>query len=112
AMPMYPNQGPGTPRANSHPRHIQTNFTCDICHAETITNGACTTCHATGVPAGSMDEVSHLNGANHVNKNKDVAFNIPAAINNATPRTFPGPGGLTSGTDPVGGGSVNSAITC
>ncbi len=114
AMPMFPNMGPGTPRANSHARHAQTNFTCDICHAETVVNGACTTCHAAGIPSGSMSEVSHLNGANHVNKRKDVAFFNPAATYNSTTKTCSGTGvGChISGTDPVWGGSVNSAITC
>jgi len=114
AMPMFPNQGPGTPRANSHARHAQTSFTCDICHAETIVNGTCTSCHATGIPPGSMGEVSHLNGSNHVNKRKDVAFKEPGASYNTASKTCSGTGSgcHTGGTDPVWGGSVNSAITC
>jgi len=114
AMPMFPNQGPGTPRANSHTRHAQTSFTCDICHAETIVNGSCVSCHSGGIPPGSMGEVSHLNGSNHVNKRKDVAFLNPAANYNSLTKTCSGTGSgcHTGGTDPVWGGSVNSAITC
>jgi len=112
AMPMFPNQGAGTPRANSHPRHIQTSFTCDICHAETIVNGACTTCHTGGVPTGSMSEVSHLNGQNHVNKRKDVAFSDPGASYNSATKTCSGTSCHAGGPDPVWGGSVNSAVTC
>ncbi|HZV83185.1 MAG TPA: CxxxxCH/CxxCH domain-containing protein, partial [Geobacteraceae bacterium] len=114
AMPMFPNQGPGTPRANSHARHAQTSFTCDICHAETIVNGSCTVCHSAGIPPGSMGEVSHLNGDNHVNKRKDVAFKEPGASYNSSSKTCSGTGTgcHTGGTDPVWGGSVNSAITC
>ena len=114
AMPMFPNQGVGTARANSHTRHAQTSFTCDICHAETIVNGTCTSCHAAGIPPGSMSEVSHLNGSNHVNKRKDVSFLNPAASYNSTTKTCSGTGSgcHTGGTDPVWGGSVNSAITC
>jgi predicted CxxxxCH...CXXCH cytochrome family protein len=112
AMPMFPNQGAGTSRANSHPRHIQTSFTCDTCHAETIINGACTSCHSGGVPTGSMNEVSHLNGANHVNKRKDVAFKDGAGSYNSATKSCSGTSCHTGGTDPVWGGSVNSAITC
>ncbi len=114
AMPMFPNQGPGTPRANSHARHAQTSFTCDICHATTIVNGTCTSCHASGIPPGSMGEVSHLNGAYHVNKYKDVSFKEPGASYNNSSKTCSGTGTgcHTGGIDPVWGGSVNSAITC
>ncbi|NJD91174.1 MAG: CxxxxCH/CxxCH domain-containing protein, partial [Geobacter sp.] len=114
AMPMFPNQGVGTARANSHTRHAQTSFTCDLCHAETIVNGTCTSCHTAGIPPGSMSEISHLNGANHVNKRKDVSFLNPAASYNSTTKTCSGTGSgcHTGGTDPVWGGSVNSAITC
>jgi len=123
AMPMYLNEGAGTARANSHPRHLMTSFTCDVCHAETIVqNGSCTSmlCHGSGtIPEGSMSEVSHLNGAVHVNKNKDVVFGAPASpaasYNNIT-KTCSGTGtnchGSGTGADPVWGGSVSSAITC
>src|SRR6185369_17252841 len=114
AMPMFPNQGPGTPRANSHTRHVQTSFTCDICHAETIVNGSCaSSCH--GNMTGSMGEVSHLNGTLHVNKRKDVSFKQEGASYDSNTKTCSGTGtGChgTGGTDPVWGGSVNSAITC
>jgi len=114
AMPMFANQGPGTPRANSHARHAQTSFTCDICHASTIVNGSCTSCHAAGIPPGSMGEVSHLDGNYHVNKYKDVSFREPGASYNNSSKTCSGTGTgcHTGGTDPVWGGSVNSAITC
>jgi len=114
AMPMFPNQGAGTARANSHTRHVQTNFTCDICHAETIRGDNCAniSCHADGTS--TMQEVDHLNGLNHANKRKDVAFSIPGASYNSTLKSCSGTGASchTGGTDPVWGGSVNSAITC
>ncbi len=115
AMPMYPNEGPGTSRANSHARHLQTNFTCDICHANTVKNGACTDCHAAGIPTGSMNEVAHIDATYHVNKKKDVVFNGSqplAASYNPITKTCSGTSCHSGGTDPVWGGSVNDAVTC
>ncbi len=111
AMPMFPNQGAGTARANSHPRHSQTNFTCDNCHAATVANGSCTTCHASGIPPGGMGEVSHINAAYHVNKAKDVVFKDGGSYSAIT-KACSGTRCHSSGTDPVWGGSVNAAVTC
>jgi len=111
ATPMFPNQGTGTARANSHQRHTDTNFTCDQCHAATITNGICTDCHAAGIPAGSMTEVSHLNGNFHVNKTKDVVFKQGGSYNQVN-KTCSNTACHSGGTDPQWGGSVNSAVIC
>ncbi|HEY3353748.1 MAG TPA: CxxxxCH/CxxCH domain-containing protein, partial [Polyangia bacterium] len=74
AMPMYVNGGAGATTANTHMRHLLTNFTCDNCHYKTIVNGSCTDCHNAGVPLGSMREVNHIDPAYHVNKVKNVDF--------------------------------------
>ncbi|MDA8412948.1 MAG: CxxxxCH/CxxCH domain-containing protein [Desulfobacteraceae bacterium] len=111
AMPMFPNQGAGTARANSHPRHSQTNFTCDNCHAATVINGSCTTCHAGGIPAGGMGEVAHINPTYHVNKNKDVVFKDGGSYD-ALGKTCSGTTCHSGTIDPVWGGSVNGAVTC
>ena len=111
STPMYPNQGAGTARANSHARHTQTNFSCDQCHAATITNGDCMVCHADGIPAGSMSEVAHSNGTYHVNKVKDVVFKSGGSYNSLT-KTCTNTACHTGGSDPVWGGSVNSSVTC
>ena len=121
ALPMFPNKGPGTARANSHPRHVQTDFTCDICHYATIrTGGDCTStnCHVSGIPAGSMGEASHIDPAYHVdNKQRDVTFKASAAGVNAsydyltkTCTNIKCHAGAS--TPPVWGGAVNSAIIC
>ncbi|MCK4508551.1 MAG: CxxxxCH/CxxCH domain-containing protein, partial [Desulfuromonadales bacterium] len=46
ATPMYENTGPGTARANSHLRHLETEFACENCHMDTVV-GSCNTvgCH-------------------------------------------------------------------
>lgn len=111
AMPMFPNQGAGTARANSHPRHMMTNFTCDNCHAATVISGSCTNCHAGGIPPGGMGEVAHINATYHVNKTKDVVFKDGGSYNSIL-KTCSNTKCHTSGTDPVWGGSVNAAITC
>ncbi|WP_298272310.1 CxxxxCH/CxxCH domain-containing protein [Geobacter sp.] len=110
AMPMFANQGAGTPRANSHPRHSETNFTCDNCHAATVI-GDCASCHNSSIPSGSMGESSHLNGAYHVNKTKDVVFRDGGTYNPVS-KTCSNTKCHTGGTDPVWGGSVSSAVTC
>ncbi|MDU0460467.1 MAG: CxxxxCH/CxxCH domain-containing protein [Geobacteraceae bacterium] len=112
AMPMFPNQGAGTPRANSHPRHAQTNFTCDQCHAKTI-KGDCISCHKDGVPPGGMGEIAHIDAAYHVNKIKNVDFkDMPSAIYDTNAKTCAGTSCHPVGNTPVWGGSVNSAQTC
>lgn len=111
AIPMFQNQGAGTSRANSHPRHSQSNFTCDQCHAATVVNGVCTDCHTAGIPPGSMTEVAHLNAAYHANKNKDVVFRQGGSYNPIS-KTCSNTACHTGGTDPQWGGSVNSAVIC
>jgi predicted CxxxxCH...CXXCH cytochrome family protein len=119
AIPMFPNEGPGTARANSHMRHTQSDYTCDQCHATTIRSGNGTTscngvgCHVDGqpLPAGSMKETAHLNGDFHVNKTKDVVFKLGGSYNPIN-KTCSNTACHTGGGDPQWGGSVNSAITC
>jgi predicted CxxxxCH...CXXCH cytochrome family protein len=130
AMPMYTNQGAGTAKANSHARHLQTNFTCDTCHAATIRSSNGTTscygmgCHTDGqpIPAGSMRETPHLNGDKHVNKAKDLVFKpLPDGTGNTagydhdkktcSNTSTTGCHGA-GGTDPQWGGSVNSTVIC
>ncbi|MFZ2196824.1 MAG: CxxxxCH/CxxCH domain-containing protein, partial [Thermodesulfovibrionales bacterium] len=111
AMPMFPNEGAGTARANSHPRHLQTNFPCDKCHYATIKNGTCTVCHTAGIPPGSMSEVAHIDPAFHVNKEKDVVFKEGGTFN-ATTKACSNTACHTGGTDPQWGGSINTSIIC
>lgn len=111
AIPMFPNQGAGTARANSHTRHTQTDFTCDSCHAATVVNDSCTACHAGGIPPGGMGEAAHINAAYHVNKAKDVVFKDGGSYSAIT-KTCSGTTCHSNGTDPVWGGSVNAAVTC
>ncbi len=111
AMPMFPNSGAGTARANSHVRHSQTNFTCDNCHAVTVRNGICTDCHQSGIPTGSMGEVAHIDPAYHVNKARDVAFKDGGSYNPIS-KSCSNTKCHNSGTAPVWGGSVKSAVTC
>ena len=111
SLPMFPNEGPGTARANSHPRHTQTNFTCDVCHAKTI-KGDCFSCHQDGIPLGGMGEEAHIDAAFHVNKRKDVNFkDMSSATYDPFAKTCSGTTCHTSGADPVWGATV-SAITC
>ena len=116
AVPMYPNQGRNMPRANSHPRHIESNFTCDKCHNKTIniSNGTCTgaQCHVAGqsLPAGNMGTLSHLDGTYHVNKRKDVNLKDGGSYddnnkNCTNTKCHTGPA-------PVWGDSVNGSIIC
>ena len=111
AIPMFPNQGPGTARSNSHSRHTETNFTCDQCHASTIVNGTCTDCHISGIPAGKMGEVSHLNAEFHANKGKEVVFKRGGSYNPVT-KSCSNTACHTGGTDPQWGGSVNGSVIC
>ncbi|MBI5142242.1 MAG: CxxxxCH/CxxCH domain-containing protein [Nitrospirae bacterium] len=110
AMPMYTNTGPGTERANSHPRHLLTNFTCENCHDATIRNGACTECHVNGLPAGTMDEVSHINPDYHVNKAKDVVFKNGGSYSYATKKCSNTV--CHTGADPQWGDSVGGQVIC
>lgn len=110
AMPMYTNTGPGTERANSHPRHLLTNFSCENCHDATIRNGSCTDCHINGLPTGTMDEVSHINPDYHVNKTKDVVFKNGGSYNYATKKCSNTV--CHTGSDPQWGDSVGGQIIC
>ena len=114
AMPMFPNQGPGASRANSHTRHLQTNFACDKCHYATIKNGTCTAtdCHGAGIPPqGKMGEVAHIDAAYHVNKSKDVVFKNGGSYNPVT-KTCSNTSCHTGFSDPVWGASVTSTVVC
>ncbi|MBI5099953.1 MAG: CxxxxCH/CxxCH domain-containing protein [Nitrospirae bacterium] len=110
AMPMYANTGPGTQQANSHVRHLLTDFPCEKCHDNTIVNGSCTECHGNGVPSGSMDEVNHINPVYHVNKVKDVAFKNGGTYNQVS-KTCSNTACHT-GSDPQWGDSVNNLVIC
>ncbi len=110
AMPMYTNTGAGTERANTHKRHLLTDFNCDNCHANTIVNGACTSCHNGGVPTGSMGEVNHINPVYHVNKIKDIAFKNGGTYNQVS-KTCSNTVCHTS-SDPQWGDSVNNTVIC
>jgi predicted CxxxxCH...CXXCH cytochrome family protein len=119
AIPMFRNQGPGTARANSHPRHAETDFTCDNCHAVTIkqSNGS-TSCYGSGchlanqpIPSGSMSEAPHLNAAYHVNKTKDVVLKDGGSYNQAT-KSCSNSKCHTGGADPVWGDTVRGQVIC
>lgn len=111
AMPMYANAGQGTGRANSHVRHLQTNFACDECHFATIKNGTCSDCHGNGTPTGNMNEVAHINPDFHVNKTKDVVFK-DAGTYNQEQKSCSNTKCHTGGTDPKWGETVKNAILC
>jgi predicted CxxxxCH...CXXCH cytochrome family protein len=109
AMPMYTNSGAGTEKANTHNRHLMTDFTCDNCHALTITAQSCDTegCH-TG--SGAMDETNHINPAYHVNKIKDISFKNGGTydqVNKECSNTA-----CHTGADPQWGDSVNNTVIC
>ena len=109
AMPMFPNEGVGKPRANSHPRHMETNFSCDECHYQTISSGGeCKLCHNGSL--GKMGEASHLNPAFHVNKVRDVTFKQGGTYNTAN-KTCANTACHT-GDDPQWGASANNSIIC
>jgi predicted CxxxxCH...CXXCH cytochrome family protein len=111
AMPMFPNTGAGTARANSHTRHSQTDFTCDNCHAATVINGSCTSCHDEDISQSDMKKESHINPDYHVNKAKDVVFKDGGSYGALT-KVCSGTKCHANGADPVWGGSINDAITC
>ncbi len=109
AMPMFPNEGTNKPRSNSHPRHMQTNFSCAECHYNTIlAGGECKLCHDGSL--GKMGEASHLNPAFHVNKVRDVNFKQGGSYNRDLKSCSNTK--CHTGSDPQWGASTNSAIIC
>ena len=111
AVPMYANEGAGTARANSHPRHVQSDYACDECHASTVKGGGgCSSCHADGIPPGSMSELSHLDGVYHVNKVKDVVFKRGGTYK--ADKSCANTACHKDGSDPVWGGSVGTQVIC
>jgi predicted CxxxxCH...CXXCH cytochrome family protein len=110
AAPMYINTGPGTERANTHVRHLLTNFSCDNCHLNTILNGACTDCHTDGIPPGSMDEINHINPDYHVNRIKNVVLKDGGTYDQAQKKCYNT--ACHNGSEPQWGDSVNSLVLC
>jgi len=109
ATPMYANTGPGTSNANSHVRHLQTNFACENCHFTTIKtdDGTCVTCHIEGQdPVGAMDENGHIDPAVHVNKVKDVVFKDGGSYDPMTKSCSDTACHSGAYEDPVWGGTV------
>ncbi|WP_237754192.1 CxxxxCH/CxxCH domain-containing protein [Geobacter sp. OR-1] len=111
AVPMFKNEGPGAQRANSHPRHVQTNFTCNKCHAVTIVNGDCRSCHTGSTPLGSMRETAHINADFHVNKDKDVVFSEGGTYYSSS-KTCTNTKCHSGTVIPKWGDSVNGSIIC
>jgi len=109
ATPMYTNSGPGTDRANSHIRHLQTDFSCGNCHFSTVV-GACEDCHGVGIPTGSMGETGHVDPAFHVNKVKDVVFKDGGTYDPVTKKCSNTV--CHTGADPQWGDSVNGQVLC
>lgn len=114
AMPMFSNEGANKPRANSHPRHMETSFSCDECHSQTITSGGeCTLCHTGGLSGGMRGEASHLNAVYHVNKQREVSFRQGGTYNFLSTGTKSCSNTKChTGDDPVWGASVNNEIIC
>ncbi len=110
AMPMYENQGPGLPRANSHMRHLFSEYSCDECHANTVENGTCDSCHTTGIPPGAMGETNHIDPVYHVNRVKDVVFKGGGSYDTGN-KTCSNTACHT-GTEPQWGGSVGDEVLC
>jgi predicted CxxxxCH...CXXCH cytochrome family protein len=110
AMPMYQNSGPLTDKANSHYRHLFTGFSCDDCHAGTISGGGCLQCHNTTIPMGNMTENQHINPAKHVNRVKNVIFKNGGTYD-ADTKTCSNTACHT-GANPQWGGSVHDAVVC
>lgn len=111
STPMYTNTGPGTDRANSHVRHLQTNFSCGNCHYNTVAEN-CEECHdtLTNEEGLVMTEVGHIKPEYHVNKQKDVVFKDGGSydpVTKACSNTS-----CHSGDDPVWGDSRNGAVLC
>lgn len=112
AMPMFPNKGPAHSRSNSHPRHAQSNFSCDQCHAKTI-KGDCSSCHKNGIPPGGMGEVAHIDPGFHVDGRKSVDFkDMPGAHYDGNTKVCSSVPCHFGGADPIWGGSANSSYTC
>jgi predicted CxxxxCH...CXXCH cytochrome family protein len=114
SMPMYTNSGPGTPKSNTHTRHILTDFTCNQCHASTILGGSCTSagCHEDGIPPGNMLEYGHVDPNYHVNKLKDVHFQEGGTYDSRPNYKKCSNTACHTGADPQWGDSVNSLILC
>lgn len=110
AMPMYPNTGPLTDKANSHYRHLFTGFSCDDCHVGTISGGSCLNCHDSIIPSINMTEDQHINPARHVNRVKNVNFKDGGTYDAAT-KTCSNTVCHT-GSNPQWGGSVHDAVVC
>ena len=116
AMPMYQNEGPGMPKANSHFRHLFTGFSCDDCHATTVV-GPCRDCHGDTLPNGAMTESQHVDGNYHVNKEKTVTFKDGGSYNPVEPltnrkKTCSDTSCHTGGTAPQWGDSVDKGVVC
>jgi predicted CxxxxCH...CXXCH cytochrome family protein len=120
AMPMYQNEGPKKALANSHPKHVGQNFTCDKCHNETVTAGNCLQCHADFSNKKSMTEVAHINPDKHVNGEKNVAFPLQSSThtraqynNDKTCTGTPTDGCHGGSQDPEWGGAINAnSVVC
>ncbi len=113
AIPMFKNEGAGTPRANSHSRHVETDFTCDRCHFTTIkkADDSCSTPSCHGQNTKAMGEISHLEAAFHVNRSKDVVFRNNSGTYNDQTKTCTNTV-CHIGTQPQWGSSVSSAVIC
>jgi predicted CxxxxCH...CXXCH cytochrome family protein len=109
ATPMYPNTGPGTDRANSHVRHLETDFSCGNCHYATVV-GSCEDCHGGGIPQGVMSESGHVDADYHVNKVKDVVFKDGGTYDPVT-KTCSNTA-CHNGDAPVWGDSADNAVLC
>jgi predicted CxxxxCH...CXXCH cytochrome family protein len=110
AMPMYTNTGAGTDRANTHERHLMTEYNCSRCHANTVVAGNCEDCHIDSIPSGDMGEISHTDPDYHVNKIKDVNFSSGGTYNQMTKACSST--ACHTGTDPLWGDSVDSLVLC
>ena len=118
SVPMFENEAPHNMlRANSHTRHITSDFTCDLCHYDTVLTEFNQTCNSVGChpsPTGTMTESAHVNGSKHVNKDKDVVFKgrIGQYTENKTCVGIECHSRAGSEYAPTWGGSVNGGITC
>ena len=116
AMPMYPNGGVGSTRANSHTLHVEgrQTITCSDCHYLTIPTGDCTNCH-TGTVPGGMGETAHLDPTFHVNKKREVTFKSGGTYNSG-PKSCQNTDGVSchgSNTPKWGDSKDNSiCLTC
>ncbi len=109
SMPMYTNGGPGTGTANTHNRHLMTDFSCENCHVDTVV-GSCGDCHSAGIPPGQMGEVGHVNAAFHVNGDRDIKFATTGSYEKTTKTCSTTE--CHVGSDPVWGDDVAGQIIC